>query len=255
MPPLADRQSIAQRVDKHKLLSTHPFFRTFARSIIDRLVSHAITRRVKKGTVLFRKGDPGANLYAVCAGSVRISVPSAQGHDAILNLILPGELFGEIALLDGGARTADAIAMESSELMVIERRDFIPLIREHPDVAMQLIEVVCARLRRTSEQVEDIVFLGLPERLAKALLQLHSRSAASTGSTIRITQRDLSQMIGVSRESTNKLLRDWQRRGWLKLGRGGLTVLASKALADFISGMPEAHRAPAQPDAAPRAKA
>jgi CRP/FNR family transcriptional regulator, cyclic AMP receptor protein len=236
MSALADRQSAAQRIDKHKLLSTHPFFRNFARSIIDHLVSHAITRKVKKGTILFRKGDPGTNLYAVCAGSVRISVPSDQGQDAILNLILPGELFGEIALLDGGARTADAVAMESSELMVIERRDFIPLVREHPDVAMQVIEVVCARLRRTSEQVEDIVFLGLPERLAKTLLQLHSRAAASAGNTIRITQRDLSQMIGVSRESTNKLLRDWERRRWLKLRRGGLTVLASKALADLVSG-------------------
>ena len=235
MSSLAERQSAAQHIDKHQLLSTHPFFRNFARPIIDRLVFHATTRRVKKGTVLFRKGDAGTSLYAVCAGSVRISVPSEQGHDAILNVILPGELFGEIALLDGRSRTADAVTMESSELMVIERRDFIPLIREHPDVAMQLIEVVCARLRRTSEQVEDIVFLGLPERLAKALLQLHSRSAASAGNTIRITQRDLSQMIGVSRESTNKLLRDWQRRGWLKLRRGGLTVVAPKALADLVS--------------------
>jgi CRP/FNR family cyclic AMP-dependent transcriptional regulator len=235
MPPSTGRPSSAQRIDKHKLLSTHPFFRNFTSAIVDRLVSHAVTRRVKKGTVLFRKGDTGTNLYAVCAGSVRISVPSEQGQDAIFNLISPGELFGEIALLDGGARTADAVAIEDGELMVIERRDFIPLVREYPDVAIKLIEMVCARLRKTSEQVEDIVFLGLPGRLAKALLQLHSRSAASSDSTIRITQRDLSQMIGVSRESTNKLLRDWQRRGWLKLRRGGLTLLAPNALADLVS--------------------
>jgi CRP-like cAMP-binding protein len=109
------------------------------------------------------------------------------------------------------------------------------LVREYPDIAMKLIEVVCTRLRRTSEQVEDIVFLGLPERLAKALLRLHTRSAANPENTIRITQRDLSQMVGASRESANKLLRDWQRRGWLKLRRGGLKLISPNALAAIVS--------------------
>jgi CRP-like cAMP-binding protein len=228
---MTDRQSSTQHIDKHKLLGAHPFFRDFTRPIIDRLVSRAVTRRVKKGAVIFRKGDAGTNLCAVCTGSVRISVPSEQGQDAIFNVIPPGEIFGEIALLDGGPRTADAVAVEDSELLVIERRDFIPLVRENPELAMKLIEMVCARLRRTSEQVEDIVFLGLPGRLAKALLQLHARAGDRPNNAIRITQRDLSQMIGASRESVNKLLRDWQRRGWLKLQRGGLTLLAPKALA------------------------
>jgi CRP-like cAMP-binding protein len=236
MTPAAGTQSSTQHSDKHKLLSAHPFFRDFARPIIDRVVSRAITRRIKKGTVIFRKGDAGTNLCAVCTGSVRISVPSEQGQDAIFNVIPPGEIFGEIALLDGGPRTADAVAIEDSELLVIERRDFIPLVREHPELAMKLIEMVCARLRRTSEQVEDIVFLELPGRLAKALLQLHARAGGRPNNAIRITQRDLSQMIGGSRESVNKLLRDWQRRGWLKLQRGGLTLLAPKALADLGAG-------------------
>ena len=227
--------SPAPFIDRHKLLAAHPFFNSFDRAIIDRLLSHAVTRRVKKNTVLFRKGDAGSSLYAVCAGLVRISVPSERGQDAIFNLIPPGDLFGEIALLDGGVRTADAVVIENSELMVIERRDFIPLVREYPDVAMKLIEVVCTRLRRTSEQVEDIVFLGLPERLAKALLRLHTRSTANPDNMIRITQRDLSQMVGASRESANKLLRDWQRRGWLKLKRGGLILTNPKALAAMVS--------------------
>jgi CRP-like cAMP-binding protein len=234
-PSAASQPSPAPHIDRHKLLATHPFFSGFDRAIIDRLLSHAVTRRVKKNTVLFRKGDTGSSLYAVCAGLVRISVPSERGQDAIFNLIPPGDLFGEIALLDGGVRTADAVVIENSELMVIERRDFIPLVREYPDVAMKLIEVVCARLRRTSEQVEDIVFLGLPERLAKALLRLHTRSTTNPDNMIRITQRDLSQMIGASRESANKLLRDWQRRGWLKLKRGGLILTNPKALAAMVS--------------------
>jgi CRP/FNR family cyclic AMP-dependent transcriptional regulator len=237
MPPVASKPSPAPapHIDRHKLLAGHPFFSGFNRAIIDRLVSHAVTRRVKKGTILFRKGDPGSSLYAVCAGLVRISVPSVQGQDAIFNLVPPGDLFGEIALLDGGVRTADAVVIENSELMVIERRDFIPLVQEYPDVAMKLIEVVCTRLRRTSEQVEDIVFLGLPERLAKALLRLHARSTANPDNVIRVTQRDLSQMVGASRESANKLLREWQRKGWLKLRRGGLILTNPKSLTAMVS--------------------
>jgi CRP-like cAMP-binding protein len=225
-------------IDRRALLQANPFFKDLPASVIDRLVSHAVTRRVKRGTVLFRKGDAGSRLYAVCSGAVRISVPSEQGQDAIFNLLPAGEIFGEIALLDGGERTADAVAIDDSELMVIERRDFIPLLREQPEVAMKLIEILCARLRRTSEQVEDIVFLGVANRLAKALLQLHRRTAADPHHRIRITQRELSQMIGVSRESANKQLRDWERRKWLKIERGGVQILAPSALASLVTGGP-----------------
>jgi CRP-like cAMP-binding protein len=223
-------------LDKRLLLRSHPLFKELSDAIIDRIISHALTRKVKKGTVLFRKGDPGSNLYAVCAGAIRISAPSELGKDAIFNLITPGEIFGEIALLDGGQRTADAVAIESCDLMVLERRDFIPLVREYPDIAMRLIEVLCHRLRRTTEQVEDVMFLGLSSRLAKALLYLHQRSPAEAPrEAIRVTQREISQMIGVSRESANKQLRDWERRKWLKLERGGVIILAPRALANTIS--------------------
>jgi CRP-like cAMP-binding protein len=224
-----------QLSDKRALLLANPFFKTLDAAIIDRLVSHAVTRRVKKGAVLFRKDDPGSTLYAVCEGAVRISVPSKQGQDAIFNIVSRGEIFGEIALLDGGNRTADAIAIEDSELMLIERREFSPVLRAYPEVAINLIEILCSRLRRTSEQVEDIVFLDVPGRLAKALLALQRRTGTSSAAGIRVTQRELSQMIGVSRESVNKQLRAWERRKWLKIERGGVRVLAPKALSELIA--------------------
>ena len=111
--------------------------------------------------------------------------------------MVPGELFGEIAFLDGGQRTADAVAIDNCELMVIERRDFIPLIRDNPEVAERLIKILCARIRKTSEQVEDIVFLGLPNRLAKVLLHLYRPSVGRASRKINVTQREISQMIGV----------------------------------------------------------
>jgi CRP/FNR family cyclic AMP-dependent transcriptional regulator len=219
-----------QSTDKHGVLRAHPFFKDLGDTLIDRLAPRVITTKMKKGAVIFRKGDIGSKLYAVRAGAVRISAPSEEGKDAIFNLVVPGELFGEIAFLDGGQRTADAVAIEGCELLVIERRDFIPLIRDNPEVAERLIKILCARIRKTSEQVEDIVFLGLPNRLAKVLLHLYRPSGK-----IHVTQREISQMIGVSRESANKQLQDWQRKKWLKLERGGLVIFAPQALRDLVS--------------------
>jgi CRP-like cAMP-binding protein len=229
--------------DRRALLQANPFFRNLAAPVIERLVAHAVTRRVKKGTVLFRKDDAGSTLYAVCEGAIRISVPSQQGQDAIFNIVSRGEIFGEIALLDGGKRTADAIAIEDSELMLIERREFVPVLRSHPEVAINVIEILCSRLRRTSEQVEDIVFLDLPGRLAKALLQLQRRGGSRPTEAIRVTQRELSQMIGVSRESVNKQLRSWERRKWLKIERGGVRILAPAALDGLVAHDDDASRA------------
>lgn len=228
-------QTRTQAFDRHSLLRDHPFFKDLGDTVIERLAPRVITSRVKKGAVIFNKGDVGSRLYAVRSGAVRISTPSEQGKDAIFNLIVPGELFGEIAFLDGGQRTADAVAIDDCELMVIERRDFIPLIQDDPELAVSLIKVLCARLRRTSEQVEDIVFLGLPNRLAKVLLHLYQPSAnAVPNKKIHVTQREISQMIGVSRESANKQLQDWQRRKWLKLERGGVVIYAPDALRKLI---------------------
>ena len=110
------------------MLRAHPFFKDLGDTVIERLAPRVINSKIKKGAVIFRKGDVGSRLYAVRSGAVRVSAPSEQGKDAIFNLIVPGELFGEIAFLDGGQRTADAVAIDNCELMIIERRDFIPLI-------------------------------------------------------------------------------------------------------------------------------
>jgi CRP/FNR family cyclic AMP-dependent transcriptional regulator len=217
--------------NKRALLSQHPLFAELRPELIDRLSSHSVVQKLKRGTTIFTKGDPGSGLFAVCVGTVKISVPSAEGKDAVFNLVREGEIFGEIALLDGRPRTADATAITDCELMAIDRRDFIPLIQSQPEIALKVIEVLCARLRHTSEQLEDIMFLHLPGRLAKTLLQLMDNAKPSRdGCKIAITQREIGQIIGMSRESTNKQLRNWERRKWIRLERGSIVVLAPKAL-------------------------
>jgi len=204
--------------------------------LLDRLSSYAVPQTITRGTTIFARGDPGTCLYALCSGTVKISAPSPGGRDAVFNLITGGAIFGEIAVLDGLSRTADATAITDCSLVVIERRDFISLVHERPEFALKLIEILCGRLRRTTEQLEDVMFLDLPGRLAKTLLQLAEQSRPSPdGRKIALTQRNLGEIIGMSRESTNKQLQIWQRRNWIRLERGGIVVVDPDALAAIAS--------------------
>jgi CRP/FNR family transcriptional regulator, cyclic AMP receptor protein len=153
------------------------------------------------------------------------------------NLLHPGEIFGEIALLDGQPRTADAVALSACELMVIERRDFLAFMRGEPKVAMKLIELLCARLRFASARLEEVVFLSLPARLARMLIRLLEDADASAGQgKLKITQREISQMLGTTRETVNKQLSIWAKDKLVALKRGGVVVLAPEALAALVGG-------------------
>jgi CRP/FNR family cyclic AMP-dependent transcriptional regulator len=221
--------------DKRALLRDHPLFGALGPEVLERLSAHAIPKKFSQGATIFTKGDPGTSLFAVSQGTVKISASSADGRDAVFNLVTEGAIFGEIALLDGRPRTADAIAVTDCELMVIERRDFVPLVESNPDVALKLIEMLCARLRQTTAQLEDIMFLDLPGRLARTLLRLAEGATSPQQGRIVLTQREIGQIIGMSRESTNKQLRSWERRKWIKLERGGIVLLARDALATIAN--------------------
>jgi CRP/FNR family cyclic AMP-dependent transcriptional regulator len=234
--PSRDAKSPPRVLDKLAPLRNHPLFREFPPAVIEHFGTYMTRRSVRRGATIFAKGDPGTGLMAVLWGSVKISVPTADGREAVLNIINPGEIFGEMALLDGRPRSADAAAMDDCELMVIDRRDFIPFLREQPDIALKFIEILCARIRHTSEQVEDVMYLSFPGRLAKTLLQLTGGpEAPAAHRNVRITQRELSSIIGMSRESTNKQLRAWENRKWVRLQRGGIAVVNPAALAKLAA--------------------
>jgi CRP/FNR family transcriptional regulator, cyclic AMP receptor protein len=229
------RASATKSIDKLAVLRNHPLFGQLGADILTRLASYAHTKSIGAGTRIFEKGDAGTSLFAVLRGTVRISNQSADGKDAVLNMIPEGGIFGEIALLDGQPRTADAFAVGDCELMQIDRRDFVPLVTQNPEIALKLIEILCGRIRRTSEQVEDMTFLDLPGRLAKTLLWLSAQSGgAAPAPKVSITQREIGQIIGMSRESTNKQLREWEDRKWVRLERGGLVVLDPRPLTEIV---------------------
>jgi CRP-like cAMP-binding protein len=216
--------------DRRTLLQTNYLFSKLSPKHIDRLAGCAVGKSVPRATSICARGDPGSCLFAICQGTVKISSPSVDGHDAVFALMYKGDIFGEIALLDGRPRTADAVAVTDCELFIIERRDFLPLMKEEPEIALTMIEILCARLRRTTEQAENLMFLHLPGRLAKALSRLSEVDTRSGERRVTVTQKDLGNIIGMSRESTNRQLRIWAEQGWVRLERGGIVILSVKAL-------------------------
>ncbi len=221
-------------IDKRTLLAGNMLFLQLGGAELDRLVAYARVVRVGANQMIFHKGDPGTGMMAVLSGRVKISTMSVDGKEAVLNFIDQGEVFGEIALLDGKERTADATAMEDTELLVLDRRDFIPFLEAHPGFAVRLIELLCARLRKTSELVEDSFFLTLPARLGKRLLQLADSYGRKAEDGVRIelklSQRELGSLIGLARENINRQLRAWQKEGLVDLTGGYITIKDEDAL-------------------------
>jgi CRP/FNR family transcriptional regulator, cyclic AMP receptor protein len=225
---------------KLAVLRKHPIFCDLDPEALDQLCRYAKPVSLKRGATIYSKGDPGSSLYVVISGTAKMSISSPDGRSAILNLIGPGEIFGEIALLDGRERTADAIANTNCEVFIIDRREFIPFVRSQPTLAMKLIELLCGRLRWTSDQVEQIILQDLPGRLASALIRLTEKHKLEPGGrTIAITQQEISEMVGMTRESINKQLRAWAARSWVRLEHGAIVVLDSVSLEEMAGSRGE----------------
>jgi len=222
---------------RREMLSQTSLFSGVPSSLLDELAAKTRTIRVSVREQLFAKGDPGDRLYLVAQGVIRISALSPEGREVTYGLIKAGELFGEIAVLDGGRRSADATALEPSELLALDRRDVIDCLDRHPALALHLLRVLCERLRRADDLLEDVVFLSLPGRLAKHLLvlagTLSSREAPESAPTIRLSQQELADHLGISRESVNKVLSKWEQAGMVALGRGQITLNRPDSLQDL----------------------
>ncbi len=236
---LADARSVTS--GKLSVLRKHPYFVDLTPEAFEQLCRYAKHTTLKRGTTIFSKGDPGTSVVAVISGTVKISISSADGRNAILNLIGPGELFGEMSVLSNQPRSADCTANTNCELFVIDRREFLPFVRSQPSLAMKFIELLCERVRQTSDQVEQVILQDLPGRLASALLRLSEKNKNEPqGRTITITQQELSEMVGMTRESINKQLRAWAMHNWVRLENGAIVVLDAAAIKDLAeAGMDE----------------
>jgi CRP/FNR family transcriptional regulator, cyclic AMP receptor protein len=187
------------------------------------------TRSIERGHTVFREGDTGDRLFVVLDGKVKISRAAADGRENLLAVLGPGEMFGELSLFDPGARTATATTITDSRLASLDHDDLRPLLIERPGVAVHLLQALAKRLRRTNEAMADLVFSDVPGRVAKALLDLAEKFGTAEGDGVRVrhdlTQEELAQLVGASRETVNKALSEFATRGWLRLeGRSVLLL-------------------------------
>jgi len=216
-----------------ELLARVPLFQNLEPEELDELLAVAHTQRVAARSEVFRQGDRGTQVFVILSGCVKV-VAAAGGDDVVLGILGPGEIFGELALLAGGERTATLEAIEPSELLAIDRRDFLPILRARPDVAIKLLEVLAERMRRVDHLVQDMR-LALPSRLARKLLDLCDTHGKPTESGVRIalplSQRELGDLIGATRESINRQMREWTAQGVLGRQRGWVIVQQPEFLA------------------------
>jgi CRP/FNR family cyclic AMP-dependent transcriptional regulator len=223
-----------------ELLRLHTFFGALTDQETRELLKPSIIKHARRGDVVFRRGDPGDGLYGVLAGRILITIDSVDGKELILNSHGPGEFMGEIALLDQVGRSASAVAAERSDLLFVGRDVFRNFLSQRPEAMNRIISVLCGRLRRTTDIIEDAAFLNVANRLAKQVISLVHGSAQgeprSRQPTVRVSQADLARMLGVSREFVNKQLKVWRAAGIVELGRGTMAVRDMHALEQLVGG-------------------
>ena len=184
---------------------------------------------LNRGDVLFNEGDSGNQLYVVIEGKIKLGRTSADGRENLLAILGPGQMFGELSFFDPGPRSATATAVTDVALKSLGHDALSPVLKSHPDVALALLHQLAGRLRRTNEVVGDLVFSDVPGRVAKALLDLAGRFGRQADDGVHVnhdlTQEELAQLVGASRETVNKALADFASRGWMRLEPRSVVIL------------------------------
>ena len=227
----------AEEIDKRKLLSQGALFSLLSEEDLDSLTHFTKHKRIPAREVLFHKSEPGNQMCLIVKGRVKLSTVSPEGKEMMFGILEDGDFFGEMSLLDGNERSATATAVTPTELLTIERRDFVPFLERHPRVAIKLLATLAARLRRTDETFEDTFFLNLPARLAKKFLALAEDYGELAGGGIRIglalSQSEIGNLVCTSRESVNKQMRAWQEEGLIRCEGRHVTLLEPDRLEDL----------------------
>ncbi len=217
------------------LLALLPLFDQLQPEELKELFKRLKRRIYKTGETIFHKDDTGTTMYIIAEGSVKISVPSETGAELILSFLGRGDSFGELSLFDGKPRSATVTCVIPTEVYVLFRDDFIDYVDKYPRLALNVITSLSQRLRRTDNLVEDVVFLDIPARLAKKLLELSTtygkpKENGVVEIDLRLTQLDIANMLGTTRESINRQLVVFTERGFISIDRQRITLLKPKEL-------------------------
>ncbi|HYU61365.1 MAG TPA: Crp/Fnr family transcriptional regulator [Solirubrobacterales bacterium] len=220
------------------LLKRVPLFSELSPAELERISRVAVPRSFPKGVRVFHEGDHSDACYIVRSGDLRVTREHSDGRAIALATLGPGDIFGELAMLDGEARSASVEALSDSELLALPAGDVRALLRGSAEITVKLVIALTRRLRESNERIARQSFQTVPSRVAGVLSQLIAEEAAGLdrrdGVTVRMTQADLAQLAGTSRESVSRFLAVLERAGVVRVGRGRVTVLEPRRLRGYI---------------------
>lgn len=223
---------LAKMHEKHlALLRSIPLFEGLSADQLAKVAALAEVRKYAIRATVVSQGEPANALFVIAKGRLKVSASGTDGRDTVLGIMAEAEVFGEIALLDGGPRSATCAALEPCELISIDREQFMELLLASPGIAVKLLQVLATRLRRLSQRSEDAAFLDVPSRLARSLLDLATRFGerrrppdSGIFITLKLSQQELGDLVGATRESVNKHINDWMRQGILLQENGRMII-------------------------------
>ncbi len=212
-----------------------PLFASLDSEAASALRSSMTEQSTPRGTVIFSEGEIGDHMYVIVEGKVKLGHASPDGRESLMAVLGPGEIFGELSLFDPGPRTATATALTDARILALGNTSLHPWLAGRPEVAEALLAALARRLRRTNDALADLVFSDVPGRVAKALLDLADKFGEVTPEGLLVkhdlTQEELAQLVGASRETVNKALADFAQRGWLRVDQREVLLLSIDRLA------------------------
>ncbi|ACK43085.1 MULTISPECIES: Crp/Fnr family transcriptional regulator [Dictyoglomus] len=211
-----------------KFLKNVPLFEDFSDEELEKLLVISKEKTYPKDAVIFQKGDLGNFFFLICSGRVKVIIETEEGKEGILSILYPTEFFGEMSLLDGEPRSATVVALEETRVIIIERNDFLILLYKHPELALKILKTLSLRLRKANRQIETLMFLDAPGKVARLLIDIAQERGKKINNEILIdlefTRQELGNLIGVSRETTTRILKSFEEDGILSIERNQVII-------------------------------
>lgn len=220
---------MANQKQDEAIIRRAPLFSALDDDSAATLLASMSSHKLVKGKTLFKEGDSGDTLYVIVSGKIKLGTTSGDGRENLLAILGPGEMFGELSLFDPEPRTSSATAVTDTRLVSLAHDRVIGLVTSHPQVSLEILRRLAQRLRKSNETLADLVFADVPGRVAKAIMDLGKRFGTKKEDGFHVnhdlTQEELAQLVGASRETVNKALADFAARGWVKLEPRAVLVI------------------------------